>query len=324
MEKSPFMLQKIHKLPFSPPPGFASPHAQTAIACFFPTGTPPPSLTHVIPLKDGDALCGEVSTPPQWQPHHRTVVLIHGLGGSHESSYMVRLSRKFYDRGLRVIRLNMRCCGSGFAYASRPYHGGSSEDLHEVLISLKERNPDSPITIVGFSLGGNIALKLGGELGDSGKHLIDLTVAICPPIDLAQTATILAQPHFKFYNHYYLHHLAMQTKPWSQNITFSSIFEFDTHITAPIWNFKDPNDYYVKSSSRQFLPLIKHRCRIIFAIDDPFIDPHPCLDDDHPESLSFWLSDHGGHMGFFGWSDKEHRYYWLDGLLCKWIFDEQQ
>lgn len=309
----------VEPLAFEPLPGFSSPHLQTVLACFAPGGTPPPSVSKIIHLNDGDALTCEVSTPANWKHHEKTIVMIHGLGGCHSTSYMVRCSRKFFQKGYRTIRLNMRSCGSGTKLAKLPYHGGLSSDVLQVIQELKIDNSSSPITLIGFSLGGNIALKLAGELGENGMSLLDMTIAICPPVDLAMTAKIMARPINHLYNRYYMYNLDRLTKQWTCGRPFRSIYEFDEMVTAPTWGFKNPHEYYIASSSRHKLAHIQHRCHIIFAQDDPFIDYTICLNSKRSNSINVWLSKYGGHMGFFGWADKEHGYFWLDRLLLSWV-----
>lgn len=303
---------------FDPLPGFSSPHLQTFMACFAPCGSPPPSVSKIIHLDDGDALCCEVSTPANWTDTQKTVLLIHGLGGCHSASYMIRASRKFYQKGYRAIRLNMRNCGTGNKLAKLPYHGGLSSDVLQVLRMLKADTPSSPIILIGFSLGGNIALKLAGELGESEEHLLDRVIAICPPIDLAKTAEIMARPTNHVYNRYYMYHLDRLTKRWTNGRVFNSIYEFDEIVTVPIWGFENPNEYYKASSSRYKLSQIKQPCHILFAEDDPFIDHKVCLSSKQSDTVNVWVSKYGGHMGFFGWADKEHGYFWLDKLLLDW------
>lgn len=304
---------------FTPLRGLHSPHIQTILACFTPAGAPPPSTKKIIPLGDGDALCCEVSTPPAWKSSDKTIVLIHGLGGCHSASYMVRLSRKLYTMGYRAVRVNMRSCGSGKAFARLPYHGGLSSDIHKVMKALKDEAPISPIIIIGYSLGGNIALKLAAELGECHSDLVSATIAVCPPVDLAETAKIMAQPMNHLYNRYYMHHLGKLTKEWTQGKPFSTIYEFDKIVTAPKWGFESPFAYYRASSSCYQLSKIQHPCHILFAADDPFINFRTCVNSERSASVKLWLSQYGGHMGFFGWAGKEHRYYWLDKLLLNWI-----
>lgn len=304
---------------FNPFPGLGSPHIQTILACFAPGGLSPPSKAMIVPLNDGDALSCEVSTPSTWKPTDPTIILIHGLGGCHSASYMVRFGRKLYLAGYRVLRLNMRSCGSGRGLAKLPYHGGLSSDVLQVVKVLKQGHPDSPITLVGYSLGGNIALKLASELGEAGSSIVEQTIAVCPPVNLAETAEIMARPVNHLYNRYYMHHLANFTKEWTQGQSFSTIYEFDQIVTAPQWGFSSPAAYYQDSSSCNRLTKIKHPCHILLAADDPFINFRSCTESARSASVKVWLSDHGGHMGFFGWPDKEHGYYWLDKLLLQWV-----
>lgn len=304
---------------FDPLPGFSSPHLQTFMACFAPCGSPPPSVSQIIHLDDGDALWCEISTPPNWTDTQKTIVMIHGLGGCHQANYMIRASRKFYQKGYRAVRLNMRCCGSGNNLAKLPYHGGLSSDVLQVIRQLKKETPSSPIVLIGFSLGGNIALKLAGELGENDENLLDMTIAVCPPVDLAETAKIMARPTNQVYNRYYMYYLEKLTKQWTNGRPFSNVYEFDEIVTVPIWGFKNPHEYYQNSSSRYKLSHIKHACHILFAEDDPFINHKVCLDSKRSDMTNIWLSKYGGHMGFFGWADKEHGYFWLDRLLLDWI-----
>lgn len=312
----------IFPLAFDPLPGFSSPHLQTIMTCFAPAGLPPPSISKIIRLNDGDALCCEVSIPSTWTDKGKTVVLIHGLGGCHSASYMVRFSRKLYLQGYRVVRLNMRNCGSGSKLAKQPYHGGLSSDILQVVQVLKKEEPRSPIILVGFSLGGNIALKLAGEIGENNLNLLHMTIAICPPIDLAETAEIMAQPTNNFYNRYYMYHLERLTKEWTEGRPFSTIYEFDEIVTAPRWGFNNPEEYYKASSSRYKLAHIRHACHILFAQDDPFINHKTCLESKRSDTVNVWLTKYGGHMGFFGWGGKDHGYFWLDKLLLDWITEK--
>lgn len=309
----------IEKIAFHPLPGLSSPHMQTVIACFSKSGVEPPSTPLLVPLSDGDSLCCQLSTPPSWQETQKTIVLIHGLGGSQRSSYMVRLARKFYQTGYRVVRVNLRGNGPGAHLAKRPYHGGTSDDLLSLLQLLKQQNPDSPLHLFGFSLGGNVALKLAGELGEAGPALIKQVIAICPPVDLAHTLNTLMQPHNRWYQRYYLRGLKKLGARWLDNQRVNSMHEFDNLVTAPQWGFKNGADYYQQCSSCFLLPQVQVDCRILFAADDPFIDYRSVLQTSLPSSVKLWLTPHGGHMGFLGWVGREHRYFWLDKFLLEQI-----
>lgn len=306
----------IEHLLFRPARGLASPHLQTVVATLLANpGLEPPSEPFFIPLDDGDVLHCVISTPPFWQPVQKTVVFVHGLGGSHMSGYMIRMSRKFYHKGYRVLRMNLRGTELDTSFIQRPYHGGLSRDVLQTIQKLKSQTPQSPILLIGFSLGGNIALKLIGELGESANGIIEKTIAVCPPIDLAQTTKMLLKPWNRFYNRYYVRGLQQLGGRWIGNRPIRSIIDFDNIVTAPQWGFRDAYDYYRQCSSCYILSEIRHPCHVIFAVDDPFVDYRSALQPLLPPSVKIHLSAKGGHMGFLGWAGKEHGYFWLDQHL---------
>src|SRR5215467_14477290 len=149
---------------FRPLPLLTNPHVQTLVAAKLAWSWEPPSVTRLVKLPDDDTIALEVSTPQGWQPDDQTVLLLHGLCGCHRSPYMQRMARKLLRCGIRAVRMNLRGCGSGRGLARSPYHSGQSADVLAVLESLQQACPRSPVTLVGFSLGGNISLKLAGEL----------------------------------------------------------------------------------------------------------------------------------------------------------------
>src|SRR2546428_6608544 len=166
---------------FRPLPCLTHPYLQTIVAAKLTWSREPPSTTHLVELSDGDTIALEVSTPRGWQPHDLTAVLLHGLCGCHRSPYMQRLARKLWRPGLRAVRMNLRGCGSGRGLAHYPYHSGRSADVLAVLGSLFQGAPASPVILVGFSLGGNIVLKLAGELSQTVPVYLLQVIAICPP-----------------------------------------------------------------------------------------------------------------------------------------------
>lgn len=310
----------VESLLFQPMRGLASPHIQTVCSTLFSkAGEAPPSAPFFISLDDGDILYCMLSTPPSWTPSMKTVLLIHGLGGSHNSNYMIRMSRKLYAKGYRTLRINLRGNGPGAAMAQRPYHGGSSHDVLQAIQTIKKESPHSPIVLIGYSLGGNIALKLVGELGERADSLLEKTIAICAPIDLEQTTHSLSKGMNRFYHKYYVRGLKKLGERWLGKHSIRSILEFDHAVTAPQWGFKDAYDYYRQSSSCYLLPEIRLSCHLIFAADDPFVDYRAALK--HPlfHSSKIWLSKHGGHMGFLGWAGREHGYFWLDRCLLQLV-----
>jgi predicted alpha/beta-fold hydrolase len=194
----------VQILPFRPLPFLANPHVQTIVASQLYVPIEPPSVTRVVPLPDGDHIALEVATPAAWQPQQATVIMVHGLCGCHRSPYMMRLAYKLWHHGVRAVRMNLRGCGSGFGLARQPYHSGRSADVWCVLQALQQETPQSPTTLLGFSLGGNIALKLAGELQDTAATYLKQVIAVCPPADLAACSRLLGQPANRLYERRFL------------------------------------------------------------------------------------------------------------------------
>lgn len=304
-------------LDFKPFRGFSSKHLQTILPSLKFREKPPESFQWIIGMGDDDYLSCEVSQPKNWKPCDRTILLLHGLGGSHSGQYMIRIARKIFDKGMKVVRVNLRGCGSGKGLSKLPYHAGCSQDIFKVLQKCKQENPDSKLTVIGFSLGANIALKLIGELGESAKEWIETCFAICTPLDLKQTVNAIGKKSHYFYQRYFLKQLMIQAESWLKE-KVKSIYEFDQRVTAPLWGFKDVEDYYVKCSSQFFLPKIGTPTHLLFAVDDPFIDLTTINQIDLPNAVKVWVTKHGGHMGFIGRNAKPD-HYWMDQLLLNWL-----
>ncbi|MES2344638.1 MAG: alpha/beta fold hydrolase [Chlamydiota bacterium] len=309
---------KINKLKFKPLLGLSSCHLQMIVSSYLPKGLPAPSERCLVELEDSNYLSCEISTPPCWQQTGLTVILVHGMGGSHASNYMIRLSRKLYAKGIKVVRVNLRGCGSGKGLSKLPYHAGTSFDVLKVLQFLKERSPFSEIILVGFSLGGNIALKLAGELGALAKGLVNTFIAVCAPLDLAHTVDRIQEKRNQLYHSYYLKHISRQVRAFSSQ-RVQTLYEFDDVITAPLWGYEGANAYYQDCSSMRFLPNIEQTTHLLFAEDDPFISFDELKGLSLADSVHLWTTEHGGHMGFLGRTPNSYSPYWMDHVLLHWI-----
>ncbi|HLU48476.1 MAG TPA: alpha/beta fold hydrolase, partial [Planctomycetota bacterium] len=180
-------------LVFQPFPLLRNAHLQTMLGHWLRVPARVPSRTEIVDLSDGDRLALEISEPIGDAAPARTVVLIHGLAGCHESAYLVRVAAKLVRRGMRAVRLNLRGCGSGAGLARGIFHSGQSDDLRQTIEALRARGQGSRVSVIGFSLGGNIALKLAGELGERGPELVDRVLAVCPPADLERCANLISR-----------------------------------------------------------------------------------------------------------------------------------
>ncbi len=330
------MLNKVDSMDkkedFTPFPMMNGGHMQTIIASFINFQKAPDSQKRLIDLPDGDKVAIEVNTPPNWKNSDRTVVLIHGLGGSHKSSYLIRMAKKLYGKGIRSIRLNMRNCGSGRGFAKKVYHSGSSEDVLVVLETLKKETLFSPFTLVGFSLGGNIALKLAGELSYKARHIIDNVLAINPPVNVYSSMELLSKKENRLYKRYFLKYLkedidsrhAKHKDLPDLDVTLDmSLSDFNKHYIVPQHGFKDETEYYKLSSS---LPLIKDislPCHILLAKDDPIVDWKEVMNQERPKNVNIMLTNSGGHLGFLSSPFKGKGLHWMDSQLLKWISESK-
>lgn len=295
---------------------------QTIGAHLLPAGNPPPSRELRVSIGNGDLLSLQVSIPHNWNEGNTCVVLVHGMGGSHNSSYMVRLSRKFYNKGCKVVRVNLRGCGSGKGLSSSPYHAGTSQDLQHVLELLKNSHPQARLVLIGFSLGANVVLKLAGELGVQATSIMDGCIAICPPVDLAASVAMIQERRNWHYHYHYLKMILRQAEQFTK-VQARSIYEFDDTFTAPSWGYKEADDYYKNESSKKFLSAIKFPVKILFAEDDPFISIQALNGVEVSKSVQIYICRHGGHLGFLG-STKGHFVHWMDSQLFKWILSDSE
>lgn len=311
------MHKNSKKIKFKPFFGLASNHLQMIISAFMPSGKSPPSIQQLFEIGNGDRLSCEISIPQNWTEKQKTVALIHGLGGSHESRYMIRMTRKLYEKGNKVVRINLRGSGSGKGLSKLPYNAGNSQDVLKVLEELKKMHPLSEITLIGFSLGGNIALKLAGELGLEAEKLIKTVIAISPPFDLEHTVLAMQQRNHWLYLKYYLKGISKQAKPWTTE-KFRSVYEYDDKITGPLWGYSGAKDYYLNNSSKYFLDKIAVTTHILCAEDDPFVSIAALKGITTTDHVHLWTTDSGSHMGFLGRTN----FQWLDALLLSWVDDK--
>lgn len=318
------------ELPFDPFPFLDDPDHQTIISSFFNLLFEPASDRKLVSLADGDKISLEVTTPRGWKPTDLTVFLVHGLCGSHKSPNLVRMARRLEPLGIRAVRYNMRGCGSGRGLAKQPYHSGRSEDVFDSIKALKKEAPDSPIILIGFSLGGNIVLKMAGELASLAKSFIRQVIAVSPPMDLYSSILMLGHPKNAMYEKYFYRllradvhyrHNKFKDLPPIHLPRNLKIYEFDQIYTAPSCGFKNVDDFYTRCSSAQFISDITVPCKILLAEDDPIVSPYALDGYSLPSNVDLMLTKKGGHMGYLGHPQSEKGFHWLDSVLIDWILE---
>lgn len=252
------------------------------------------------------------------------LLLIHGLGGSEASRYMLIAAAAFLRRGYRVARFNMRGAGPSAATSRGPYHAGLTSDIADALKALQRHDPDMPVIAMGFSLGGHQLLRLGGEGGYPAT--LKGLITVSAPVDLARTQRRIAAPR----NHVYQRSLARAMRrdarrwldpddPRSIDLNrFRTVARFDEEMVAPAHGFCDAADYYHRAGMQRVSHAISLPTLILHAADDPWI-PATTLQEtrwpDHERLLAL-LTISGGHVGFHGAGNAEP---WYIGVCEHWL-----
>jgi predicted alpha/beta-fold hydrolase len=228
----------------------------------------------------------------------------------------------------------LRGSGLGLKLAWQPAHAGSSDDLAAVVQAACERYPQAPIHVVGFSLSGNIVLKMLGEAASGAAHerleweRISSAMAIAPPVDLHHCADNMERLSRRIYTRYYLKMLREQVAvrqtlwpQWQQipdGPPMSSIRQFDARYTAPMCGFADTDDYYTRASAKEWLLAIRTPTTLLVDRHDPIVtvksfDPARI----NAETTELILTSHGGHMGYFGLDAQGKHIRWMEYFVIE-------
>ena len=244
-------------------------------------------------------------------------VLIHGLGGCEDSTYILQSAAHLLHGGTGVLRLNMRGAGPSRASCRGQYNAGASADLAEVLDQLPDvlgaNGATGPIFAIGFSLGGNVLLKYLGEAGNEAR--LDVALAVSPPIDLTAASVQFRRPRNRLYQSWLLERIKSEAiapgagrsaAERSAIAAARSVWAFDEYFVAPHCGFANAAEYYERSSAAQFLASIRRPTVIVHSADDPWI-PAAAFEEypwDAQSHVSLILAPSGGHVGFHGRSSK--------------------
>ncbi|QDV27534.1 putative hydrolase [Aureliella helgolandensis] len=331
-------------LPYRPHLLLRSGHLQTLMVGVLFGWRPPYAARQIsIPLEDNDALIAhEELAPPAiakgFDDSTPLNILIHGLGGDHSSPYLQRIAYRMAQRGQRVWRVDLRGSGAGLDLAWRPPHAGSSEDLASVVRAACQHYPLAPIRIVGFSLSGNIVLKMLGEAAagalrqpvDFGR--ISSALAIAPPVDLHLCAANMERFSRKVYTRFYLRVLDGQVETrrarwpqWNQiarQPSIRTIREFDERYTAPLSGFANAAEYYTRASAKPWLQHIQTPTTLLIDRNDPIVDLQAFdalqLNSDTTRTVHTKL---GGHMGYFGRDSQGKLLRWMEHYVEHHLLD---
>jgi uncharacterized protein len=311
-------------------PIFSNPHLLTIAGNFWPRKIDEikfPSIPRQYKVDARNtilALEHRPSGPPAGE-----IVLLHGLEGSAAAGYFASLTQSALERNFGVHRLNMRTCGGTESMCETMYHSGLTSDPRRVLEEISERN-SGPLYLVGFSLGGNVALKLAGELGKS--ELLAGVCSVSAPIDLARSVREIGKLSNRIYARRFLSRLRsrVQRKSAQSPDLYScdglsavkTIWEFDDRFTAPLFGFGTAARYYQTQSSVNFLSKIHIPTLLITAQDDPLVPfeiyKSPIIAAN--PALTLLSPKHGGHLGFLS---RRRPRFWLDEVILNWLETNQ-
>ncbi len=303
--------------PFEPHPLLRNAHAMTIAPAFLRRRYPglPPAEARYFEIepprgeRSGTSLRGDAN----WQPdrlQHPVLVLVHGLEGSSDSSYMLGIAEKAYRAEFSVIRMNQRNCGGTEKLTPTLYNSSLSGDYAAILRELIDRDGFTEVFFCGYSMGGNLVMKMAGELGDAAPPQLKAVGVVCPALDLAAGADALAEPRNFIYERRFVGSLKARARrkaalfPAAIHLDgiekVRTVREFDEFITAPNCGFRDADDYYFRASALRSIASVRVPTLMLAAKDDPIV-PYATLCvpavQENPH-ITLELTEHGGHCAY--------------------------
>ena len=264
------------------------------------------------------------------------VLIIHGLCGCSESSYVLALQKELLHNNISSVVMNLRGCSGEVNRKAQAYHSGVSDDLAQVFQHLTENYPQREFVTIGYSLGANVMLKWLGEVGARNEERAPIrAVAVSTPFTLALCSEAMLAGFSRLYGRYFTRRLLAEFQRKKQTFlrrgeqeelaildalddteSIASIWEFDDRITAPLHGFKSASDYYQQCSSINFLSDIKTETLLLQSHDDPMIPPAALPSaDEISTAVHLELSQRGGHVGFVAGLGKQ----WLEQRILGFI-----
>ena len=341
METEELEVVASHALKFLPRRFLRNGHLQTIAGNYLSriNGLPASEkqLVEVSPAT-ANQIASQVLCHCHWQPEEMratrpTAIIVHGLEGSSDSQYVVGNANKLWRAGSNVVRMNMRNCGGTEALSPTLYHSGLSNDVLMVMNFFVERYGLQSMSLIGYSMGGNLVLKLAGELGTAPPDVLRSVIGVSPAADLQPSADALHLPQNRLYEWKFLRNLLRRfrrkavlfPRAYDRNRAtgIRSLREFDDRITALYSGFSSADDYYNRAAAARVLDRITVPTLILHALDDPFVrlsaesrekitaNPH----------ITLVESEHGGHCAFLAQPDETSGYdgYWAEHSLLRFL-----
>ncbi len=321
-------------LPFDPL--FRNPHLQTIASHYWPRSRSEsrwPLQSRFVQTEPGVQVLVQSQYPADPRPQPRTpnpqIVFVHGLEGSGNAGYIRGLAFAALQSGCAVHRFHMRTCGGTERLCTTLYHAGLTVDLLSFLSQMRAHQvgqalpPPNSVILIGFSLGGNVVLKLAGELAERAPSLIQAVIAVSTPLDLAACSRRISCSDNRLYERRFVRRMRtrlLATGRYSARdlAGLRSLLAIDDRITGPSFGFSGADHYYRTQSALNFVSAIRVPTLLVQARDDHFI-PFSIFDSPAVRSnpfLELVAPMHGGHIGFL--ARGPHRF-WLDRVILDWI-----
>jgi predicted alpha/beta-fold hydrolase len=238
------------------------------------------------------------------------IVIVHGLEGSVDSNYARGIAETAFKRGYNAIRINQRNCGGSEGLTPTLYNSGMSADYRAVSEELTRNDGFKEIFFVGYSMGGNLVLKMGGEYGEDFPYALRGICAVCPALDLAACADALERRDNYFYQRHFVTGLMERYRRKALSMParyrqnglprIHTVRQFDDAITAPNFGYRSAQEYYEAASASSVLANLRIPTLLITAKDDPFVPFSSILaaGAERNRAITLVAPEHGGHCAF--------------------------
>ncbi len=328
--RSPAPTQSTWLTPFVPFRGLKNSHLQTIVGNFLPRPTfTLPAVAETVEVDPCDG--SRVLCHCHWQPEpasRLTAVLVHGLEGSSDSQYILGVCARAWAAGFNVVRMNMRNCGGSDALTPTLYHSGLSGDVGAVIDHFADKFGLERVALVGYSMGGNLVMKLAGEWGN--RPPLAAVAAVCPAVDLAPGSDALHELGNRLYELRFLRGLMRRFRRKAALFPdryqtsgigpIRSLRDFDDKIVSRYCSFRDADDYYYRAAAARVVDRIAVPTLLIYAADDPFVristetraalraNPH----------IDFVETAHGGHCAFLS-REPGDDIHWAEATVIRYL-----
>jgi predicted alpha/beta-fold hydrolase len=317
---------------FEPRPSLRGGHKMTLFGWgnprYFPR-LPPPTVRYFDVAPDARVLAHCHWQPRPWE--RPAIILLHGLNASSDAHYMKGVAVKAFARGMSVVRLNQRNCGNTEHLSAGLFHSGLTADAAHVIAELTTIDAVPAVAVAGYSLGGNLALKLAGDYAENPPPSLRAVAAVSPILEIGACVDALERRDNALYHWNFVRDLKRRLRrkerfrPGAFDLSKLSevrtVRAFDEAYTAPHFGFANADDYYYRASAMRVIDRIRIPALVITAEDDPFVPSQPFRDPRVTANpmIDLRICAHGGHCGFVGPSRGEDDGYWAERQIVEFV-----